>query len=77
MPNNPLFGENKENLVISIHIRRFKKLIINCNKFNWRNKIKRDKIIELDIKEIIRFIANQEIIQIKRKISFENILGIF
>ena len=58
MPNNPLFRENKENLIISMYIRSLKTIIIYYNKFNWRNKIKRDKDIKLDILEIIRFIAN-------------------
>ncbi len=77
MPNNPLFRENKENLIISMYIRSLKKIIIYYNKFNRSKKIKRDKIIELNIKEIIRFVTNQETIQIKIKISLENILGIF
>lgn len=77
MPNNPLFRENKENLIISMYIRSLKKIIIYYNKFNRSKKIKRDKIIEINIKEIIRFGTNQETIQIKRKISLENILGIF
>ena len=77
MPNNPLLRENKENLIISMYIRSLKKIIIYYNKFNRSKKIKRDKIIELNIKEIIRFVTNQETIQIKRKISLENILGIF
>ena len=55
MPNNPLFDENKGNLIISLHTRRFKKIIIYYNKFNWRKKIKRDKIFKLDILGIIRF----------------------
>ena len=77
MPNNPKFCENKENLIISMYIRSLKKIIIYYNKFNRSKKIKKDKIIELNIKEIIRFVTNQETIQIKIKISLENILGIF
>ena len=60
-----------------MYIRSLKKIIIYYNKFNRSKKIKRDKIIELNIKEIIRFVTNQETIQIKIKISLENILGIF
>ena len=58
MPNNPLFRENKENLIISMYIRSLKKIIIKYNKFNRSKKIKRDKILTLDISEIIRFIAD-------------------
>ena len=58
MPNNPLFGENKEKLIISMYIRSLKKIIIKYNKFNRSKKIKRDKILKLDISEIIRFIAD-------------------
>lgn len=58
MPNNPLFRENKENLNISMYIRSLKKIIIYYNKFNRSKKIKRDKILKLDISEIIRFIAD-------------------
>ena len=58
MPNNPLFGENKEKLIISMYIRSLKKIIIYYNKFNRSKKIKRDKILKLDISEIIRFIAD-------------------
>ena len=58
MPNNPLFRENKENLIISMYIRSLKKIIIYYNKFNRSKKIKRDKILKLDISEIIRFIED-------------------
>ena len=45
MPNKPLFGENKGNLIISMCIRSFKKLIINLINLIEGAKLKGIKLL--------------------------------